>query len=84
LLAKREESRVPRFAYDRGMLEIISPSTEHEHTSHIIALLVEVFAEEMNVNVYGVGSTKFKCENLEGGARKRRVASPGALTDAGG
>jgi hypothetical protein len=43
-----------------------------------------VFAEEMDVNVYGVGSTTFRCEDLEGGARKRRVASPGALTDAGG
>jgi Uma2 family endonuclease len=39
LLAEREESRVPRFAYDRGMLEIMSPSTELEHTSHLIALL---------------------------------------------
>jgi len=31
LPAEREESRVPRFAYDRGMLEIMSPSTENEH-----------------------------------------------------
>jgi Uma2 family endonuclease len=58
---------VPRFAYDRGMLEIMTPSTENEHTSHIIALLVEVFAEEMNVNVYGVGSTTFRREDLERG-----------------
>jgi site-specific recombinase XerC len=62
LLAEREESRVPRFAYDRGMLQIMSPSTELEHTSHIIGLLVEVLAEEMNVNVYGVGSTTFRRE----------------------
>ena len=67
LLAEREESRVPRFAYDRGMLEIMSPSTELEHPSHIIALLVEVFAEEMNVNVYGVGSTTFRREDLDRG-----------------
>ena len=84
LLAEREESRVPRFAYDRGMLEIMTPSTENEHTSHIIALLVEVFAEEMNVNVYGVGSTTFRRKDLEDGVRKRRVASPGARTGAGG
>ena len=58
---------MPRFAYDRGMLEIMSPSTENEHTGHIIALLVEVFVEEMNVNVYGVGSTTFRHEDLECG-----------------
>jgi len=28
------------------MLQIISPSTENEHTSHIIALLVEVFGRD--------------------------------------
>ena len=49
------------------MLEIMSPSAKNEHTSHIIALLVEVFAQEMNVNVYGVGSTTFRREDLERG-----------------
>lgn len=29
LMKKRGENRVPRFTYDRGELEIMSPSTEH-------------------------------------------------------
>ena len=67
LMDERGESRVPRFAYDRGELEIMSPSTEHEHNSHIIALLVETFAAEVGINVYGVGSTTFKREDLNRG-----------------
>jgi hypothetical protein len=30
LLEKREERRYPRFFYDRGVLEILSPPTEHD------------------------------------------------------
>lgn len=29
LMKERGENRVPRFTYDRGELEIMSPSTEH-------------------------------------------------------
>ncbi len=67
LLAEREESRVPRFAYDRGMLEIMSSSAEHERIAYFVALLVGVLAEEMNINAYGVGSTSFKREDIERG-----------------
>ena len=30
LLAEREERRVPRFFYDQGAMEILSPSKRHE------------------------------------------------------
>jgi Uma2 family endonuclease len=30
LLAEQESGSAPRFTYDRGELEIMSPSTEHE------------------------------------------------------
>lgn len=64
LMDERGESRVPRFAYDRGELEIMSPQAEHESISYAAALLVEVLAEEMNIDVYGLGSTTFKREDL--------------------
>lgn len=67
LLADHEDRRVPRFAYDRGMLEVLMPSPEHENIAYFIALLVAVVAEEMNVNAYGLGSTTFRREDLERG-----------------
>lgn len=67
LIDEREDRRVPRFAYDRGELEIMSPSTEHESAAYFLELLVAVLAEEAGVNVYGVGSTTFKREDLERG-----------------
>jgi Uma2 family endonuclease len=67
LMKERGESRVPRFAYDRGNLEIMSPSTEHESIVYYIGLLVAVFAEEAGVDLYGAGSTTFDREDLERG-----------------
>ena len=66
-MQERGESRVPRFAFDRGELEITSPQAEHESISYAAALLVEVLAEEMDVDVYGFGSATFKREDLERG-----------------
>lgn len=67
LMRERGESRVPRFAYDRGELEIMSPSAEHESVAYFLELLVALFAEETGVNAYGVGSTTFNREDLERG-----------------
>jgi Uma2 family endonuclease len=60
LLDERGDSRVPRLAYDRGDLEIMSPSSEHESVAYFVTLLVAVLAEEMRVNAYGVGSTTYR------------------------
>lgn len=67
LMKERGENRVPRFAYDRGELEIMSPSTEHESIAYFIGLLVALFAEETGVDLYGAGSTTFDREDLERG-----------------
>jgi Uma2 family endonuclease len=67
LMKERGESRVPRFAYDRGELEIMSPSAEHESIAYYVGLLVAVFAEEAGVDLYGAGSTTFDREDLERG-----------------
>lgn len=67
LMDERGDRRVPRFAYDRGELEIMSPSTEHESAAYLLELLVALFAGETGVNVYGVGSMTFKREDLERG-----------------
>lgn len=67
LLAEQEESSGTRFTFDRGVLEIMVLSAKHEAIKHTMALLVEVLAEEMNVDVYGLGSTTFRREDLERG-----------------
>jgi Uma2 family endonuclease len=60
LLAANRDRSVPRFTYDRGQLEIMSPSAEHEQLKETITLLVNVVAEEMGVNTEGFGSTTFR------------------------
>jgi Uma2 family endonuclease len=67
LIAEREERRKPRFFYDRGVLELMSPSGEHDVSSRLIALLVDMVAEESGIDVENAGSTTFKREDLERG-----------------
>ncbi|MBA2619318.1 MAG: Uma2 family endonuclease [Rubrobacter sp.] len=67
LIAEREERRTPRFFYDRGVLELMSPSSEHDRISRIIAALIELLAEETGLDVDNAGSTTFKREDLERG-----------------
>jgi Uma2 family endonuclease len=45
----------------------MSPSAEHEELKHLVALCVEILAEEMGLNVRGFGSTTFRREDLERG-----------------
>lgn len=67
LLADHENYSAPRFTYDRGELEIMSPSPEHEAYNRSIALLVEILAAELGTDVYDLGSTTFRREDLERG-----------------
>lgn len=57
----------PRFFYDRGGLEIVSPSFEHEQIVRVIALLVDRLATELEIDVVDAGSTTFRHENLSRG-----------------
>jgi Uma2 family endonuclease len=67
LLADHLDCSAPRFTYDRGTLEILSPLPEHEESNRAIALLVEVIAEEWELDIRNLGSTTFKREDLERG-----------------
>ncbi len=67
LLTGHESSSAPRFTYDQGEMEIVSPSPEHEAYNRSIALLVESVAEELGIDVYDLGSTTFRLEDLERG-----------------
>lgn len=67
LLIGHRDRSVPRFTYDRGQLEIVSPSAEHEQLKEKVALLVNIVAEEMGINLEGFGSTTFCREDLARG-----------------
>jgi Uma2 family endonuclease len=67
LLADHENNSGPRFTYDRGELEIMSPSPEHEKFNRRIAQLVLAVAEERGIEAEDFGSTTFRREDLERG-----------------
>ena len=58
LLADDQERRAPRLTFDRGVLEIVSPSAEHERRTRVLEVLVNAVAEELGVDIVGFGSTK--------------------------
>jgi Uma2 family endonuclease len=67
LLADQADRSAPRFAYDRGDLENVSPSAEHEIVNRTLALLVELVASELGIEVLDVGSMTCKRRDLQRG-----------------
>jgi Uma2 family endonuclease len=67
LLVDHRDSSSPHFTYDRGELEITFVSGRHEKPNRLIALLVEVMAEEMDLDLVNLGSTTFRREDLQRG-----------------
>jgi Uma2 family endonuclease len=59
--------RGPRFAYDRGLLELMTTGADHERDNRALALIVEVVAEERGVEALSLGSMTFKREDLKQG-----------------
>lgn len=54
------ENRGIRLAYDQGRLEIMSPSYLHEIRKRQIGRMIEVLAEELDLEIVGGGSTTFR------------------------
>ena len=55
-----------RLTYNRGNLEIMAPSPEHELGKEVLGRFVETLAEELEVQIYPLGSTTFKRPELSG------------------
>ncbi|MEY3404177.1 MAG: hypothetical protein RLZZ86_3799 [Cyanobacteriota bacterium] len=60
IIAELGEHRAARIAYDRGILEIISPLAEHQFDKEIISDLVKALLEQLNIEFRCLGSTTFK------------------------
>ena len=67
LLADLHDSSAPRLTYDRGTLEIMSPSSERERYNRTIAQIVEELAVELTTNFDSLGSTTFRREDIDRG-----------------
>jgi Uma2 family endonuclease len=65
-LAAELVDRRLRLTYNRGYLEIMAPSPEHELSKKVLGRFVETLAEETNLSIYPLGSTTFKQPDLMG------------------
>jgi Uma2 family endonuclease len=64
LLDQLAEWRGMRVSYDRGRVEIMSPSFQHEKFIAFISGMGRILAEEMDITVEAAGATTYKQESL--------------------
>lgn len=57
----------PRMSYDRGTLEIMSPTPRHESLKKLLARLIEAYSEERGIDIRSTGSTTYKRKEEERG-----------------
>jgi Uma2 family endonuclease len=67
IITEHGERGGTRFTYDNGRLEIMTLSSRHEEPNRTLALLVEVLAEEFDIDLRRLGSTTFRREDLQKG-----------------
>lgn len=67
VLAMRGERSAPRIAYDRGTIEIMSPSSHHERIKSLIGCLVEVYCQARDIDFTPFGSWTLKDAAKEAG-----------------
>lgn len=61
-----ENGRV-RMAYDKGILELMSPSSDHEAIRILIGKMIAAFTEELGVPLRSLGATTWRSKQLEKG-----------------
>ncbi len=57
-----------KLIYDRGYLEIMSPSREREHIKSLLGRMIEAMTEELEIPISTGGSTTLKAELKQRGA----------------
>jgi Uma2 family endonuclease len=81
VLAMRGESAAVRVSYLEGVLELMSPSQEHEGLKKTLARLVEAYADELGLDLEGFGSWTLKRQELERGAEPDECYSLGPVRE---
>ena len=64
LLQETGANRGSRFAYDQGILEIMTPLWEHESYKSSLGNFIFVLAEELGIEIKSAGSTTLKLPGL--------------------
>jgi Uma2 family endonuclease len=64
LLREANPSGLLRMTYDRGALEIMSPSRKHEKLAHRLGLMIHEWIMLHRIDIEGGGSTTFSREDL--------------------
>jgi Uma2 family endonuclease len=60
IVLKLCEEKQVRLTYDRGLLELMSPSYQHGLFQHILARLVATLSLELDIPIRGAANTTFK------------------------
>lgn len=80
LLAIRGESSGTRFTYTHGVLELMTPSINHESHKKTLARLIEAYAEEREIEMEGFGSWTLKIRTKNIGIEPDECYLLGPLT----
>jgi Uma2 family endonuclease len=64
LLTDIGDSRASRIAYDRGILEIRMPLTEHEEPKRLLENFIEVIVDELEIEARSLGALLLEREDL--------------------
>ncbi|HAJ61737.1 MAG TPA: hypothetical protein DCP31_22885 [Cyanobacteria bacterium UBA8543] len=64
ILEELGEHWASRVAYAQGILEIMTPLSEHETSKLFITNFIEILLEELDIDFYPLGSTTFKNEEM--------------------
>ena len=67
MLADMGSERKNRLAYDKGILEIMSPYKAHENPNRLIEGFIVVMCEELGLEINRTGSTTLTRDDLEKG-----------------
>ena len=67
LIKDHEDQSTPRFIYNNGILEIYPPSQKHEEKAVFLEKIVEIIAEERNMELRNIRSTTFKKDGTQKG-----------------
>jgi Uma2 family endonuclease len=61
--------------YNRGQVELMSPSWEQDSRAEAINLLIRIIAEELEVPIKGGGPTTFRREDLDRGSSRTNAST---------
>jgi Uma2 family endonuclease len=78
------KDRSLRLSYDRGTLEIMSPSPLYERYKSLFTRMIETLGDEVNVYYFALGSTTFASRALERGLEPDAcflISDAGCVTD---